>query len=244
MRIDDALRLARQLLDEHGLNDWTVVADRAKVRAGVCRFGTRQIGLSRAVTEVHTDDEVRDTILHEIAHALVGPGHGHDAVWRRKARAIGSTGDTYVPRTAARVPGAWLGTCPAGHELTRHKAPQRVVTCGRCSRRFDLRHLVRWTHHGATVPMPESYAVQLRRLVGASDAVVTVRLGDRVRVLAPGPYAGLVGEVELVGAVRCQVRIGEELVSLPRAAFEPSEHFGWAGAAQGRGSGARQWLAG
>jgi hypothetical protein len=35
-----------------------------------------------------------------------------------------------------------------------------------------------------------------------------------VEVLS-GPWAGRAGEVELVGAVRCQVRVGEDLVSLP-----------------------------
>ena len=29
-----------------------------------------------------------DTLLHEIAHAIVGPGHAHDAVWQTAARRI------------------------------------------------------------------------------------------------------------------------------------------------------------
>ena len=35
------------------------------------------------------DEEVKNTLLHEIAHALVGPGHRHNRVWRQKAREIG-----------------------------------------------------------------------------------------------------------------------------------------------------------
>ncbi|HQK32467.1 MAG TPA: SprT-like domain-containing protein, partial [Phycicoccus sp.] len=76
MQMDQALGLARRLMFEHDLTGWTVVADRAKTRAGVCRFAKRQIGLSRPLTELHSEAEVRDTILHEIAHALVGPEHG------------------------------------------------------------------------------------------------------------------------------------------------------------------------
>ena len=40
------------------------------------------------------------------------------------------------------------------------------------------------------------------------------RLGDLVEVAA-GPMAGRTGEVELVGALRCQVRVGDDLLSLP-----------------------------
>ena len=241
MRMDHALAMARRLMAEHGLTGWTVVADRAKTRAGVCRFGTRQIGLSRPLTELHSEDEVRDTILHEIAHALVGPEHGHDRVWRAKARAIGSSGERCLSSESPRLPGDWQGTCPAGHEITRHKAPTRVLTCGRCSKKFDVRHLVRWTHRGRAVPMPESYAVQLRHLLGSSEEGARVRLGDRVRITASGPYVGLVGEIELVGAVRCQVRIGDELLSVPRSAFTlesvPPESVGV-------GARASRWLAG
>ena len=35
-------------------------------------------------------EEVRDTILHEVAHALVGPGHGHDTVWKATAAQVGA----------------------------------------------------------------------------------------------------------------------------------------------------------
>ena len=229
MDMTQALSLARRLMAEHGLEGWTVVADRAKTRAGVCRFGSRQIGLSRPLTELHSEAEVRDTILHEIAHALVGPQHGHDQVWRAMATRIGSSGERCVSPESARVPGDWVGTCPAGHRSTRHKAPTRVVTCGRCARRFDVRHLIRWTYRGAVVPMPEAYAVQLRRLLGpAADAPTrsagtapdSWRVGDVVRISADGPWSGLVGEVEFVGALRCQVRLDDELVSFTHAQLQ------------------------
>jgi hypothetical protein len=77
MEITRALATGRRLLREHGLDDWTIVADRAKTRAGVCRYSRREIGISGPLTTLHDESEVLDTILHEIAHALVGPRHGH-----------------------------------------------------------------------------------------------------------------------------------------------------------------------
>lgn len=36
---------------------------------------------------------MRQALLHEIAHALVRPGHGHDQVWKDKALQIGCRPD-------------------------------------------------------------------------------------------------------------------------------------------------------
>ena len=147
-----------------------------------------------------------------------------ERVWRAKARAIGSSGERCVSLDAPRVVGDWVGTCPAGHTSTRHRAPQRVATCSRCSRRFDLRNLIRWRYQGASVPMPERYAAELRRLLGTSgDRVVagaperTFAVGDIVEVVAPSStWHGAVGEIELVGAAKCQVRFeGGDLVAVP-----------------------------
>lgn len=218
MEMARALATGRRLLREHGLDDWTIVADRAKTRAGVCRFAQRQIGLSAPITTLHGDDEVLDTILHEIAHALVGPQHGHDKVWRAKAREIGCSGERCVSEDSPRVPGDWVGRCPAGHEKSRHKAPTRLMSCGECARRFDPRNLFTWSYKGRPATLPPTYAAQLAALhlvEQSRSARPVIGLGDLVEVSAQGPWQGLVGEVELVGAVRCQVRVGDDLVSLP-----------------------------
>lgn len=219
MEVTRALGLGRRLLREHGLDDWTIVADRAKTRAGVCRFGRRQIGISAPLTTLHSEEEVLDTILHEIAHALVGPQHGHDAVWRAAARRIGCSGERCVPADAPRVPGDWVGRCPAGHEKSRHRAPTRLMSCGQCSRRFDPRHLFSWSYRGRPAPLPPTYAAQLAQLSvvqrGSTAPRVRPRVGDLVEVTSSGPWQGRSGEVELVGAVRCQVRLEDQLVSLP-----------------------------
>ena len=179
MEVTRALATGRRLLREHGLDDWTIVADRAKTRAGVCRFGRRQIGISAPLTVLHSEEEVLDTILHEIAHALVGPQHGHDAVWRAKAREIGCSGERCVSSDAPRVPGDWVGRCPSGHEKTRHRAPTRLMSCGQCSRRFDPRHLFTWTYRGRPATLPPAYAAQLAAL--AAPTALRSGHGDPAR---------------------------------------------------------------
>jgi predicted SprT family Zn-dependent metalloprotease len=225
VEVQQALAMGRRLMREHGLDGWSIVADRAKTRAGVCRFARRQIGISGPLTALHSEDEVRDTLLHEIAHALVGPEHGHDEVWRSTAVRIGCSGERCVPPDAPRVPGDWVGRCPAGHERTRHRAPTRLMSCGRCSRRFDTAHLFTWSYRGNPAPLPPSYAAELadlrRAAASAAAAPAPPGLGDLVEVTA-GPWSGLTGEVELVGAVRCQVRVDDELLSVPLEAVRPA----------------------
>jgi predicted SprT family Zn-dependent metalloprotease len=161
METRDALVLARALVAEHGLQGWTVGLDRAKTRAGACHYAKRLITLSGPLTRLHSDEHVRDTILHEIAHALVGPKHRHDEVWRETAVRIGCTGERCVPADAPKVAGDWLGTCPAGHEVHRHRRPQRPQSCSRCRPAFDLAHLLEWTFRGRPAVMSATYESQL-----------------------------------------------------------------------------------
>ena len=41
---------------------------------------------------LNNGNKIQDTVLHEIAHAIVGNNHYHDRVWRDCAQRIGCTG--------------------------------------------------------------------------------------------------------------------------------------------------------
>ena len=65
---------ARSLMNLHGQHEWRLEFDRACERAGLCDFTRKTISLSRHFVELNLVDDVVNTILHEIAHALVGSG--------------------------------------------------------------------------------------------------------------------------------------------------------------------------
>lgn len=114
MNLKDAQQLALTLMNEHGLTaqGWTFEFDRAKRRYGQCNYNKRVISLSDVLTHRETNDSrVKNTILHEIAHALVGPFHGHNHVWRTRARAIGCTAER-CSSGGARLERPYIGTCP------------------------------------------------------------------------------------------------------------------------------------
>src|SRR5580704_1150694 len=85
---------AHRLISLHELDEWEFGINTNVRRAGVCYYPTKntrgRIELSSHFAERNSDEMIRDTILHEIAHALVGPGHGHDAVWQAKCVEIGA----------------------------------------------------------------------------------------------------------------------------------------------------------
>ncbi|MEE6272082.1 SprT-like domain-containing protein [Georgenia sp. MJ206] len=174
MDLEAARTMGVELMAVHGLSGWTLEFDDAKVRAGLCRFDRRTISLSRPLTVLYGRSQVRETLLHEIAHALAGPGHGHGAVWRATARRIGSTGARCVAPEAPRAPAPWVGTCPNGHSVTRHRQPARASSCTRCSRDFSPDLLFTWRFHGREVPMSAGYRASEREI--ADQRAVIERL--------------------------------------------------------------------
>jgi predicted SprT family Zn-dependent metalloprotease len=129
----DAAALARQLLTKHGLTDWTFAFNRRKRAMGLCRFEQRRIELSIHFATANDEAAVRDTLLHEIAHALAGPAAGHGPKWQRICRQIGASPDRLGE--AAMPPGRWIATCPGcGHQYERHRRPPSGYhyACSRC----------------------------------------------------------------------------------------------------------------
>ena len=126
----EAIETATELMRQHGLTGWRIKLDHARRRAGQCDFNTKVISLSRLYVRVAEKDHIRDTILHEIAHALVGPSHGHDAVWRKKAQEIGCTAARCHNLNFSRA--RWIMQCPNGcFSVERHRRKSGLV-CGEC----------------------------------------------------------------------------------------------------------------
>ena len=67
---------------------------------------------------------MRETILHEIAHAIAGQRAGHGAAWKEVCKRVGCE-PTACDRTGAVMPrGRWRATCGGcGKEYHRHKRP-------------------------------------------------------------------------------------------------------------------------
>lgn len=124
-RIRRIQELAGKLLRAHALSGWVFAFNRRKRAMGFCCYSQRSIELSIHFVVRNDMDEIIDTLLHEIAHALVGPKHGHDRVWKAKCVEVGATpqrlGHADMPA------GKWQAVCKAcGRNYNRHRRPKRM----------------------------------------------------------------------------------------------------------------------
>jgi len=137
MDLGEAQDIAERLLDFNGLTarGWSFRFNRNKRRLGVCKQDDRRIELSEHYVLRNTREHVLDTILHELAHALVGTQHGHDDVWKDMCARLGASPSS-CSSTAVMPEGYWQARCPGcATVFTRHRRPRRLrgrycVACG------------------------------------------------------------------------------------------------------------------
>jgi SprT-like family len=214
MDLRSAMSLAEELRAAHGLVGWRICLDRAKTRAGLCDHRDKVIALSGYLMQLYSPDQVRDTILHEVAHALAGPQHHHDDVWRQTALRLGCSATRCVPPDAPRTATPWVGECGSGHSVGAHRQPQRVRLCSQCPNDPALGNVLTWTWHGRSVRMHPHYTAELVQCQSRVESAVvraqldldatlgggpdhpavrtylTVRPGQLVRITVPGPLHG------------------------------------------------------
>lgn len=108
------------LMHDYGLTSqgWSFKWDRAKGRLGSAHSGTKTITLSRILTPLRDDADVRMTSLHEVAHGVVGTQHQHNEVWRRQFVSMGGDGKRCSSDGVAQQVAKYVVVCKYnGHVL-------------------------------------------------------------------------------------------------------------------------------
>lgn len=141
---------AEALISMHLDETWTFDFDHAKRRAGLCDYRRKRISVSRYLAARFEDDDIHQTLLHEVAHALAGHPAAHGPEWKKIAREIGYVGGTTHDGETAVELAPWIGTCAVGHIVYRHRQPGRETSCAKCSRKFDRRYLFEWRRREIT----------------------------------------------------------------------------------------------
>ncbi len=121
--------LAEQLFYKYQLHNWKFCLVDTGRRLGYCRYDKQVIQISSYYAQHSEEIKVMDTLLHEIAHALVGPGHGHNSVWKAMALRLGATPRACdsSPETVQK-PGDWQAKCPSCQRVHhKYRRPKHLA---------------------------------------------------------------------------------------------------------------------
>ena len=114
-------KITNDMLVKHNLTDWKFIwNNRTTTKTfGICKYRLKEIHLNKKFALVEKTQEVIDTIIHEIAHALT-KGDGHGERWRAKCRELGCKDEQFAntDKETLNKLARYRGVCPTcGHEI-------------------------------------------------------------------------------------------------------------------------------
>jgi predicted SprT family Zn-dependent metalloprotease len=118
---------ARTLLAQYA-PEWKFKWGRGKRQLGCCHYRTREISLSTYYVSVSDKSMISDTLRHEVAHILAGPGAGHGPIWKKYCLLVGAK-PLRCSKQVEGMPAKYLGKCPCCNNI--HKAHRMLKSMTR-----------------------------------------------------------------------------------------------------------------
>lgn len=202
MTLEELYVWARLRMNAAGLKNWTVgYVGGTPNYMGTANHGLKRITLAAMHLYHLPTREQEDTVLHEMAHALIPGNHKHDATWKAKAALLGAnpmmTGNHGTPAEAYPV----IATCEQGCRIGRNRMPAEGV----------------WGCLPHDAPLTFTRKPKQRRPFEVTEALrlygvpkpARPAIGTTVRLVAPGhPLHGMEGTLTKLGRTRAYVDIG------------------------------------
>lgn len=144
MKTEQAELMAKALIEVHKLNcgfEWIP----NKTIMGRYISSKNVIQLSKPLVQLNNENTVRDTIIHEIAHAIAGVEAGHGRLWKVTALRLGGSISRCTASDVVKVPSKRVLVCiSCSHEVPVYRSRKTTKACGKCCRihnggRFDER---------------------------------------------------------------------------------------------------------
>ena len=118
---------------------WKFNWNNRKKSLGVCSYNKETIFLSKPVfslSENSTFEKVRNTVLHEIAHALT-PGNHHGKTWKRTLIQMGGDGNRLAD-IEYKVKGNYIYKCPNCDKVSYfYRQIKKLYACGSCCNKYN-----------------------------------------------------------------------------------------------------------
>lgn len=134
MNLLKARELAESLISEH-CPEYKFKWNNRKRAFGVCSYRTKTIQLSKSLTLLNDEEHIKNTILHEIAHAKT-EGHKHNRVWKSCFLSLGGSGTRCS--NGEVVKGKYVYECPNCNKTASFfRKTTRVRACGECCNKYS-----------------------------------------------------------------------------------------------------------
>ncbi len=124
------------------LSGWDIKFSNHKRHLGYCKPRKRVISISLPFMEINPFPLIRDTLLHEIAHALHYSDTGrtdHSNGWKEYALKVGCEPKRCADNNGLNMPeGSYVGVCPVCDRTTNfYRKVRRRYSCSHCTKKYD-----------------------------------------------------------------------------------------------------------
>jgi len=141
MKTKCVINMARRLMSKFLDESWSMRFMNSKSSAGICDYNFRNILLSRFAVIHLSMVQIREIILHEIAHALVGWRNNHNKIWKKMSLRIGASGQTkYTFHLSCPTFILFCGCCERERFVKRKKV-ERYKFCQMCKQKFRYKYM-------------------------------------------------------------------------------------------------------
>lgn len=146
MDLFEAEVLAKELISQHNPGvqfSWS----RSKNAFGDYHWSGNIIRLSKVLTPLRPASEVRNTIMHELAHSLTPANTRHGRAWRIQMIKFGLKPESCTKTVAdlTQIGSYWYGMCPSGHNVGQwSRKPSAVRSCAKCDKYYNPKYKIQY----------------------------------------------------------------------------------------------------
>ncbi len=132
----------KHLKSKWNLKKWQIKLSRSRKQLGYCNCSTKTIYISTEFMRLNPFYIIRETLLHETAHAIQYQKSGitnHGKEWKKIAKQLGCSTKRCISIENLKMPkGKYIGKCPVcGMETHFYRKIRRRYSCGKCSKSYN-----------------------------------------------------------------------------------------------------------
>ena len=142
--------IANEMLAKHSLTDWEFVWNNKTSNKtwGICKYTPKEIHLNKKYALIESEENVIDTIIHEVAHALT-KGDGHGEIWKAKCRELGCRDEKFknLEKENINKLSKYKGVCPTCGHIIYSGRKTGIIHIQCCNADYEKTGKSNWGNH-------------------------------------------------------------------------------------------------